>query len=423
MDLKEKLKRVEAELAAKRDERAQAVKEREAAKEAFASADGYDTDSQEFKDADAAIKKVSGIDQEIADLQAAQVGILRMLGESDPAVSHTPASPDAVTDGETWDARAVVDAHKDVLARAATSKGRFGSIELGSVATREALAADIGNTQVAGLIQPDRRGLVAPIWRALRFLDVLPTGTTDSNLIEYTKMTTRPEQAAETAPGAVKPEAAIALEDDDAPVRTIAAWLKVRKQTLADAAGLRSLIDTALRYDVRRRVEAQALAGNGTGENITGILNTTGILAPTVTAGESHADRIHHGIVAVQLADQEPSVVVLHPRDNEDIRLSRDNSGAGAGTGGYLFGPPSQAGAATIWGLPTVVSQAIPEGTALVCDPMGAMLLFREGVNVLISDSDQDDFIRNRVTLLGECRAGLPVFRPDAFAEVNLGAV
>jgi hypothetical protein len=41
-------------------------------------------------------------------------------------------------------------------------------------------------------------------------------------------------------------------------------------------------------------------------------------------------------------------------------------------------------------------------------------------VNVLLSDSDQDDFIKNRVTMLAEMRAALPVFRPAAFATAAL---
>jgi hypothetical protein len=51
---------------------------------------------------------------------------------------------------------------------------------------------------------------------------------------------------------------------------------------------------------------------------------------------------------------------------------------------------------------------------------MGATLLIRSGIQVLISDSDQDDFIRNRVTLLGEMRAALAVWRPAMFVDADL---
>lgn len=426
--LKGKLAQVEDDLNQLRGERAEKARARDEAKAAFAQVDGYDTDSDEYKRAEEAIKAVSEIDDRINDVQRAQVGILRMLGQSDPA----PANPgrekrDPGRNGDTrdaWDGSSVLtDENRQKLEQISGSTGRFGNLQLGKIASRDALKAELGTADVAGLIQPDRRGLLPFIYRQLRLLDLIPSGTTDSNTVEYTQVTTMGTAAAETAEGALKPEESYGFTDADAPVRTIAAWVKVRKQTLADAAALRTFLDTALRYDVRRRLEAQIANGDGAGQNLRGILQTTGVQDPTVAAGESSADRIHHGIVGIQLADQEPNFVAVHPLDWEVIRLSRDDSGASAGTGGYLFGPPSQVGAPTIWGLPPVVSQSIPQGTALVGDARAAIVLVREGVNVLISDSDQDDFIKNRVTLLGEMRAGLVVWRPDGFATVNLGAV
>lgn len=419
--LKQKLAQVEDNLGNLRSERAEKARAAEQAKEAFAATDGHDTTSEEFKAAEAAIKAVSEVDQSIAEAAHAQVGILQMLGQSTPAPAPAAREGD---EGDRWDGgRVLDDENKAKLAQIAGSTGRFGRMDLGEVASRDAMVAEIGSTTVGGMIQADRRGLLPPIFRQLRLLDLIPSGPTDSNLIEYVQATTLPGEAAETAEGSAKPEASFAFADADAPVRTIAAWVKARKQALADAAGLQSFIDNALRFDVRRRLEAQVANGNGTGQNIRGILQTTGVQAPTVATAESNADRVHHGIVGIQLANQEPNFVALHPTDWEEIRLSRDDSGAEAGTGGYLFGPPSQAGPQTLWGLPVVVSTAIPANTALVGDAQAALVLIREGVNVLVSDSDQDDFIKNRVTLLGEMRAGLVVWRPDGFAEVNLGAV
>ena len=47
--------------------------------------------------------------------------------------------------------------------------------------------------------------------------------------------------------------------------------------------------------------------------------------------------------------------------------------------------------------------------------------LLREGVNVRTSDSDQDDFTKNRVTLLAETRVAFPVWRPAGIAKSPLG--
>jgi hypothetical protein len=44
----------------------------------------------------------------------------------------------------------------------------------------------------------------------------------------------------------------------------------------------------------------------------------------------------------------------------------------------------------------------------------------REAVNVRLSDSDQDDFIRNRLTALAEGRFALAIWQPSAFSLVHL---
>lgn len=426
MKLKDKLAGVEEELSSARDELAPLEEQADSAKESFANSEGHSTDSQEYKDAEAAIRAVSEKRQQIKDLEAAQVGILKMVGQDEPGLRPKLDAAEQVASQieGSWDASPILAS--DALTQLRDSgvltseRQHVGNITLGRIQSREALAAEIGDADVAGLIQPDRRGLIPPLFRPLTLLDLLPSGTTDSNLIEYVQATTLPSAAAETAPGAAKPEQALGFTDASAAVRTIAGWIKVRKQTLADAAGLRAFIDQTLRYDVLRRLEGQVLAGDGIGQNIRGILNTTGILDAPGALGESEADLLHHGIVALQLANHIPGAIVLNPLDNESIRLSRDDSGAGAGTGGYLFGPPSQVGAPTIWGLPTVVTPVMPQGRAIVLDPLSVLILIREGVNILLSDSDQDDFTKNRVTVLAECRAGLAVPRPDGIADVDL---
>ena len=62
-------------------------------------------------------------------------------------------------------------------------------------------------------------------------------------------------------------------------------------------------------------------------------------------------------------------------------------------------------------------------GGALVGDfANGCTLFVREGANVRLSDSDQDDFVRNRATLLGEGRFALAVWSPASFVTVDLSA-
>lgn len=147
--------------------------------------------------------------------------------------------------------------------------------------------------------------------------------------------------------------------------KTIAAWKKLRRQQLADVPALAQTINSRLFYSVNRRLENQILAGDGTGANLLGLLHTTGIA------------------------------------DVAYVRLDSDGS----------FGSPPT----TMWGLPLIVSTVMPQGKALVGDfSIGCQLFIREGLNVRMSDSDSDDFLRNRVTVLAEMRAGLATWQPAA---------
>jgi HK97 family phage major capsid protein len=72
-----------------------------------------------------------------------------------------------------------------------------------------------------------------------------------------------------------------------------------------------------------------------------------------------------------------------------------------------------------MWGLPLVVSTVIPQGQVLVgAFGTESILYVREGVNLRTTDADQDDFLRNALTMLAECRVGLAVWHPNAFCLV-----
>ncbi|WP_407819918.1 phage major capsid protein, partial [Staphylococcus aureus] len=70
-------------------------------------------------------------------------------------------------------------------------------------------------------------------------------------------------------------------EEATAPVRTIAHWMRASVQILADAPGLRSIIDNRLRYGLSYVEEAQLLNGSGSGQNLEGLVTAaTAFAAP-----------------------------------------------------------------------------------------------------------------------------------------------
>jgi HK97 family phage major capsid protein len=421
-DLRGKLRQVEDDLSGLQQDRTEAQKKLDDAKAAFAATEGYDPKSDEFKAAEDARGEVGEIDDKIAEARMAQVAILKMLGQKDPEVAAR-RNGDRPGGGEhRWDSSAVVASEevRNVLELASKSeKHHVGSVMLGQVADREAtvrmFAADVTGT--ANMREASYAGVIPQLRRPLRVLDLINIGTIDGNSLPYTQEGGT-FLAAETAEGDLKPEDGVTYTDATAAVETIAAWQKVRKQSLADYAALQSMIDGRLRYSVLRRVEAQILNGNGTSPNLRGILQTAGIGSTAFDAGAELADLILNGITKVLLSDAEATGIIMHPTDWESTLKAK-----AAGDGHYFSPGPFSVTPQVLWGTPLVPSPAIPQGHALVGDfAIGASYLVREGVNVLMSDSDGDDFRRNRVTLLGETRGALPVWRPAAFVDVDLSA-
>lgn len=256
--------------------------------------------------------------------------------------------------------------------------------------------------------------------RPLVVRDLITTGTTTSDAIEYPLEGTPTNNAAVVAEATAasgstgaKPESAIALSKATAVVKTIAHWIPATRQALADAGQLRMYIENFLRYGLNEKLEDQILAGDGVGDNFTGVLNTSGTTAQAYDTNLLTTTRRARTKVRVT-GRAVPTAYVFHPNDWEDIDLTQDNEAR------YYFGGPSVLGNPRLWGLPVVESEGMTEGTGVVADWRRAVLLDREQVQILASDSHMDFFVRNLIALLAELRAAMFLIRPAAFVEMDL---
>lgn len=280
-------------------------------------------------------------------------------------------------------------------------------------------------TGVGGaLVQNQVLPTVPSLLRETTFLDLIPTTTTISDTIEYPQETftnaaaPTPEASATTGTSGTKPEATFIYTPQTAPVRTIAQWVPVTNRMLADAPALRGYIDARLLAGLNVVLESQVISGDGTGENVLGLLNATGINIQARGTDPSQ-DAILKGMTQVRVTGlSEPSAVVLNAIDFQNIRLARENA-ASATFGGYLMGPPNLTGPTTLWGKPVVVSLGLAAGTALTGDFATACMLFdREEGQIRVGWIDQQ-FVRNMQTLLAELRAAFAVFRGAAFSKIT----
>jgi HK97 family phage major capsid protein len=277
-----------------------------------------------------------------------------------------------------------------------------------------------------GTIQRDP--IVVPPMRTRRVRDLFPVRTTTAAVIEYFQMTgftNNASSVAERNPGnsafQTKPQSSFTFVGQQAPVRTLAHWEAAHRNVLADEPQLRSIIDNELLYGLRLQEDAQILNGNGTGENLTGILNTSGVQqyswsdGATLPVADTKADAIRRAATLSFLAYYEPTGVVVHPNDWEDIELTKNDQGT------YLMAVSMQMGSeARIWRMPIVDTPAITQGTALVgAFGTGAQIYDREQASIRISEQHSDFFVRNAIVILAEQRLALAVKRPESFVEVT----
>jgi len=404
------LGRVRGRISDLRAERAAARTERDRAREAFAAGNGR-PGSPEFGRAQQATAKLSAIEDQLEAAVEEERFILGRVSGSDSDLYGESflRNPEQLR----------------ALAHMGESSAPIGRVNLGVGVAREDIVAQLGRFAAAGEATVGNAargteyvGLAEPPRRPLRLLDLIPTLPMDGRSIEYSQEVGSLDTAAETAEGAVKPMHTVDFLDAEAVARTVAHWTKVRKQAMADTPVLEGAIRNRLTYGVMRRLESQVLGGDGLGENLRGILNTSGVASVAFSATELAADQTLEGLVSVLLSDAQPNVVALNPRDWANMLRAK-----AGGSGEYFSGGPFIAAAERLWGATVVPSTGVPAGTALVGDfTLGATLFVREGVTVIASDSDQDDFLRNVVTLLGEGRFALAVWQPSAFAVVDLAA-
>lgn len=287
-----------------------------------------------------------------------------------------------------------------------------GSRQRGKVSIEVKNIITTADTSGGAMIAPDRRTdpVLLPRQR-ITVRDLLAPGNTNSNSVQYARQTLRQNNAATVAEGDRKPESNYTFELRDAPVRTIAHWTKASRQALDDAPMLQSTIDGELRFGLQLREEAQILFGDGTGQNILGLIpQATAYDVARNAAGDTAFDTIAHALAQAEVALLPATGIVLNTDDLEAMKVIKNANGDYIGGG--PFGPPIT----TLWGRPVVGTPSMPKGEFLVgAFRDGAQIFDRWDATVLISTENEDDFVRNLCTILAEERLALAVKRPEAF--------
>lgn len=398
------------------------------------------------KDDQAKYIKACNDGQEIRDLIAAEekaVGIFEYLdapeggseSAADEARARQPGQFGAKSLSREW---LDSEGYADMKARNFKGGGFSFSTERGipdfaAAAFKDIYSASGGNVTIPGFGTPQNLGLTERMLRPGRVRDLFPAESTTASMlygIRETGYTNNarvvPERRAADGTSAptggptdvygLKPKSELTIVPVTYPIATVAHIMYIHKNTLDDEPRIRGIIDRDMIDGVKMAEDDQILWGNGVGDNLTGLMNTAGVQDYTGLSSDRKSAQIRRAATRAILAYFQPTGVVLHPFDWEDIELETDLNGNYTVAVSVAVG-----GEKRVWRLAVTDTPAMTQGDALIgAFGTGAKLYDREAVSVEVSTENRDMFERNAYTLRAEERLGLVVDRPESFVHLEL---
>ena len=290
-----------------------------------------------------------------------------------------------------------------------TASDKFGIVtpafkSAAPMTTPSSIAGAITDFDTDIVIQPRRQLMVA---------DLFGSETISGNALTYYVESASVEGGVSTvAEGGEKPLTSFG----DPTAKTVAlskvgAHYKESSELVEDAPWLASSINNRGIYLHQKYVEEFLLST---------LSGTSGI----GTSDAATAAGIFTAMMTVQTASGfAADAIVINPADYQKLRLAKDNAGQYYG-GGYFYAPYGNGDGVVeqppLWGLRTVITSAVSAGTCYVgAFKLGGSVVRKGGMTVNIANTNEDDFIKNMITVLIEERLALAVRYPAAFVKIT----
>lgn len=280
--------------------------------------------------------------------------------------------------------------------------GRSSTVETGMLQRALSLPITLADfpTALKGIV--DLEVLARPTIQT-PLLDLIPNRVTSGNhYYGFALERTADGGAAVVAEGDAKPGLDVSENLVEKAMPLVAVHTIVTRQVLEDIPGIRSALDELLREDVVR--EYEKLAHD----------TFTAATLPTAQApasGGTLYGAIRLGVATVQEAGWNPNAVLINPADYAAADIAMLDKAGACCSNAY-------------WGLQVVPDKQVAAGSAIVGDFTNGAVTWEKqaGVNIFITDSHGELFLRNEFVILAEARRVTVVRRPSAFAKVSVAS-
>lgn len=321
---------------------------------------------------------------------------LREIEQKQSSFPQAPSSPLSI--GETF---VKSEAFKQLAQNPRNRHAGMISLEVETKSTVTAVSGtNVFPQQNPGII----RGDFLPLTIRQALVEV-PTST---NMVNSLREASWTNSAAEVSQGAAKPESDITFEPYNVPITTIAHWIKVSNQLVADAPTIAAYIDTRLRDGLAQRVDRQLILGNGTSPNLSGLTDSGNYTAYTPESDDNLVEAINRAKWAMWATGNVPDTVIVNPADWGAMERTRE----GVGTGMYLYGMPGAFAGLNPFGVRIVVSNHVAAGKFIIGSLRSSAVLYTRQAVAVEMGYVNDDFTKNLITIRAEERMGLGVERP-----------
>lgn len=221
--------------------------------------------------------------------------------------------------------------------------------------------------------------------------------------------------------GDAKPQVDYDLQMVPVKAATIAAWMRVSRQSLQDINWLSGYASRRMTEDLLSFEDTQILYGAGGTNQLSGIIPTATAFTKTEAGYATLFEFLVDMVAQQETLNYYTNGILLHPRDYARLLIYKTSTGE-FNFPGLVFGGDNRA-TLMFMGIPIYKSNRIARLTALIGEWDYAELLVREGINFDISYEDANNFTTNLVTLRIEERVALAKYRPAAWMKANLATI